>query len=62
MSAWFISIQRRNLTGALLVFIAVALVMYLMVWQPNQRDGYYLEVDCAKTGPNGEWLFPVPCE
>jgi hypothetical protein len=58
---WFISILRRTLIRLLLVFIVVALVTYLILWQVNRRDGY-LEVDCAKTGPNGEWLFPVPCE
>ena len=62
MNGWFISILRRNLIRLLLVFIAVALVTYLMLWQVNRPDGYYLEVDCAKTGHNGEWIFPVPCK
>jgi hypothetical protein len=48
----FAAIIGRNLIRLVLVFVAVALVTYLMVWETSRRPQLR---DCAVMGIDGRW-------
>jgi ABC-type bacteriocin/lantibiotic exporter with double-glycine peptidase domain len=60
MRALIRAILWRNAVRLLLVFLAVALVTWLLVWYTQPPRGNLIE-DCARKDADGNWQFPVPC-
>lgn len=52
-------ILQRNLIRLLLVFLVVAFVTWLLLWNARRHDEGYM-IDCAARQPDGSWMM-APC-